>query len=257
MYEQPAGTFASLILMPEWYLGVALLGLFALAGALWSPLRFAVPLFALAAVAPIALAITNAASVRFPYPARDWRERLLRRPLTAYLHAVQPLARLHGRLKHGLTPWRKRGGARFAVPSLRTRRVWCEQGIPAAERIDAIARDLKAHGVTVRQGGDFDPWDLELRGGPFAAARMQMAVEEHGGGRQLVRLRTWPNVSVPAVVLAALLAALALAAARDAGVAAILLGAVALGLLAWMGLGAGAALAASLEAGGRAEDRWS
>jgi hypothetical protein len=252
MYEQPAGTLASLILMPEWYLGVALLALFALAGAFWSPLRFAIALFGIAAVAPIALAVTNAARVRFPYPARDWRERLLRRPLTAYLHAMQPLARLHGRLKHGLTPWRNRGGTGFAAPSMRTRRIWCEQGRPAVQRLDAIARDLEARGVPVRSGGDFDPWDLELRGGPLAGARLQMAVEEHDGGRQLVRFRAWPSVSVPAVLLAALLAALALAALREGAIAAALLGAVALGLIAWMLLGAGTALAAGLDAVGRA-----
>src|SRR4030095_6293052 len=44
MYEQPAGVFDSLILMPEWYLGVALLAVFALAGAVWSPLRDAIAL---------------------------------------------------------------------------------------------------------------------------------------------------------------------------------------------------------------------
>ena len=256
IYEQPAGTLDSLILMPEWYLGVAMLALFALAGAFWSPLRLAIALFVLAAVAPIALAVTNAARVRFPYPAKNWRERLLRRPLTAYLHAMQPLARLHGRLKHGLTPWRNRGGAGFAAPGLRTRSIWCEQGGPAAERIDVIARDLKSRGVPVRVGGDFDRWDLELGGGPFAAARVQLAVEEHAGGRQLVRFRAWPSVSVPAAALAVLLAALAVAAVQGGVIAAMLLGAVALGLVAWMTLGAGTALAAGLGAVGRAERRW-
>jgi GT2 family glycosyltransferase len=257
LYEQPAGAFASLILMPEWYLGLILLGLFAVAGALWAPLRFAVPLFALAAAAPLALAVTNAARVRFPYAPRDRRERLLRRALTAWLHAMQPLARLHGRLKHGLTPWRNRGGADFTAPRLETRRIWCEHGSPATVRIETLVRDLKAHGVTVRKGGDFDAWDLELGGGPFASARMQMAVEEHGGGQQLVRLRAWPSVSLPAAALAALLAALAVAAAAEGALAAILLGALSLGLCAWMALGAGAALAASLDAVRRAQDRWS
>jgi hypothetical protein len=169
---------------------------------------------------------------------------------------MQPLARLHGRLKHGLTPWRNRGGAGFTAPVVQTRRIWCEQGSPAADRIETIARDLKAHGVPVRVGGDFDPWDLELGGGPFAAARVQVAVEEHTGGRQLVRFRAWPNVSVPAAALAVLFAALAVAAVQGGVIAAVLLGAVALGLTAWMTLGAGAALAAGLTALGRAESRW-
>jgi GT2 family glycosyltransferase len=256
LYEPAASTIGSLILVPEWYLGVAWLALFALAGVLWAPLRFAIPLFALAAAAPLALAVTNAANVRFPYPARDRRERWLRRPLTAYLYAMQPLARLHGRLKHGLTPWRDRSGAGFVAPTVRSRRVWCEQGASAAARLDAIERDLRSRNVPVRRGGDFDRWDLELRGGPFAAARMRMAVEEHAGGRQLVRLRAWPRVSVAASLLAAGLGALAIVAARDSVAAAGLLGALALGLAAGLALGAGAALAACLGSMGRAQARW-
>jgi GT2 family glycosyltransferase len=256
LYEPQDSTLASLILMPEWYLGVALLAVFALAGAFWPPLRFAVALLALVAAAPLALAVTNAARVRFPYPARDLRERLLRRPLTAYLHAVQPLARLHGRLKHGLTPWRDRGGAGLAPPVAHARRIWCERGRPPAERIDMIDLDFRVRGIPARRGGDFDRWDLELRGGPFAGARLRMAVEEHAEGRQLVRLRAWPRVSVPATLLALFLATLAVFAARDSVVAAALLGALALGLGTSMALGASAAMAAGRAALGRAAARW-
>jgi hypothetical protein len=256
LYEAPVGTFDSLILMPEWYLGAALLGVFALAGAFWAPLWFAIPSFALAALAPIALAVTNAARVRFPYAARDTRERLLRRPLTAYLHAMQPLARLHGRLKHGLTPWRNRSDVRFAAPLPWTRQLWCDRGRPAEERIDMIERDLKSRGARVRRGGDFDRWDLELAGGPFAAARMQLAIEEHGGGSQFVRLRARPRVSWAVSALALLFAGLAVTAARDSVVAAALLGALASALAAWMAMGAGAAIAASRAAMKRAAERW-
>ena len=256
LYEPHEGTLASSILMPEWYLGVTLLAVFALAGAFWVPLRFAIALLGVAAAAPLALAITNAAQVRFPYPARDLRERLLRRPLTAFLHAMQPLARLHGRLKHGLTPWRDRSGAGVAAPVARTRSIWCDEGRPAVERIDIIDLDLRTRGTPVRRGGDFDRWDLEVRGGTFAATRIRMAVEEHAGGRQFVRLRAWPRVSVAASLLALLLGTLAIVAARESVVAAGLLGALALGFVASMALGAGAAMAASLAAIERAKARW-
>jgi predicted lysophospholipase L1 biosynthesis ABC-type transport system permease subunit len=72
----------------------------------------------------------------------------------------------------------------------------------------------------------------------------------------LVRLRAWPRVSPAAASLALLFAGLAVAAARDSIAAAVLLGALALGLGAWMALGAGAAMAASRDAMGRAEVRW-
>ena len=83
-----------------------------------------------------------------------------------------------------------------------------------------------------------------------------MAVEEHAGGRQFVRLRVWPRVSAAATLLALFLGTLAAFAARDSVVAAALLGALALGLSASMALGAGVAMAASLGAMRRAEARW-
>jgi len=257
LYERPTGPIASLVLMPEWYLGVGLLAVLAAAGALWSPLRFAIALFALAAAMPAGLACLCAARVRFPYPARSRRERWLRRPLTAWLHAIQPLARLHGRLKHGLTPWRSRGGAGVSVPWPRQRRIWCERWRSAPERLEAIAGDLRSHGLPVRQGGDFDSWDLELPGGPFAGARLQMAVEDHAAGSQLARLRAWPRVSGWATAVALLFAVLAFGAAADgARPAAALLGALALLLLGWMAIGAGAAMAGLMRAIRRVEDEW-
>ena len=64
-----------------------------------------------------------------------------------------------------------------------------------------------------------------MRGGFFGAARLLVAVEEHGGGRQLVRLRSWPVVRLRGPVLALGFAVFALAAALDhAWVAAAVLG---------------------------------
>src|SRR3989337_1613078 len=48
-------------------------------------------------------------------------------------------------------------------------------------------------GAAVLRGGNFDPWDLEVRGGMFGNARMIMGIEEFGGGKQLVRFRIWPQ----------------------------------------------------------------
>jgi hypothetical protein len=42
-----------------------------------------------------------------------------------------------------------------------------------------------------------------------------LGVEEHGGGRQLVRLRCWPEIPVRGPLLFVTLAALALGAAHD------------------------------------------
>jgi O-antigen biosynthesis protein len=254
IYERPNGRLGSWILMPEWYLGVLLLGVFAAAGLWWAPLRWALTLLAVASLAPLALACSSAARVRFPYPPRTFVERVFRRLLTAYLHFVQPLARLIGRLRYGLTPWRNRGGASFIVPWPRESRIWCERGRPTSERLEAMATQLAAQGGVVRRGGDFDRWDLELRGGPLAFARLRLAVEEHPGGRQLVRVRTWPRVSGGAIGAIAFLSGLGLWAGRDrAPMAVALLGSLALLLLLWMVAGMGVALAGLGRAIARAE----
>jgi len=49
----------------------------------------------------------------------------------------------------------------------------------------------------------------------FGATRVLMAVEEHGHGTQLVRLRTWPRCSPIGVTLTLVFAALSTAAAID------------------------------------------
>ncbi len=73
---------------------------------------------------------------------------------------------------------------------------------------------LQARVTGVVAGGDFDGWDLEVRGGRLGGVRALVVVEEHGAGRQLARLRAWPlcRVAVLAeagLVMLALLAALA------------------------------------------------
>jgi hypothetical protein len=103
--------------------------------------------------------------------------------------------------------------------------MWSERWQDPVERAAAIERAVRRGGAVVRRGGDFDPWDLEVRGGLLGGARARVAVEEHGAGRQLVRVRSWPRLSTPAVVLWALLWVLAAGAVRDgAWAAAALLG---------------------------------
>ena len=148
------------------------------------------------------------------------------RCLIAFLHLVQPLARLHGRLAHGLTPWRRRGAVGVAFPRLREFRLWTERWQSSEERLRGLDDALRATGGVVRRGGSYDAWDLEMRGGMLGGGRMIMAVEEHGGGRQLVRLRAWPICSAGVVVLSLALGILSAgAAAYGAWPACVVLGA--------------------------------
>jgi hypothetical protein len=155
------------------------------------------------------------------------------RATTAGLHVLQPLVRLAGRLRHGLAPWRRRGSFhRLAIPRSRTHRVWSEQWRSASERLTDLEQALT--GAKARRGGTYERWDLEVRGGAFGVARVRTALEEHGEGRQLARMRSWPVASRAAVGVAGVLAVLAGLAFGDGAVAAaVLLAAGAATLAGW------------------------
>ena len=74
-------------------------------------------------------------------------------------------------------------------------------------------------------GGEHDRWDLEVRGGILGAARLLIGVEDHPGGKQLIRLRWWPEVPGRGPFLTLGLAALTVTAAHvHAWLASLLLG---------------------------------
>jgi GT2 family glycosyltransferase len=215
LYEPSVGNLRSLALMPEWYLLVAALAFLGTLGFIWDPLRLALPLMALAAAAVIAQAAGSAARAAFVGTPRGRVLQFEMRMLTAFLHLVQPMARLVGRLRLGLTPWRQRGVSALSLPIKREWAVWTERWVAPEERLRLIEEAFRAAGVVARRGGDFDRWDLELRGGLFGAARLLMAVEDHGAGTQLVRFRAWPTCRTTGVVFAVLFAVIALIATLD------------------------------------------
>jgi O-antigen biosynthesis protein len=200
LYEPAQRTLLSLPLMPEWYLLIgALAGLSGL-GALWRPLLGALPLLALCLVMMLAGATRSAARQGLPtHPRLSRRRRAALLGLTTALHLVQPVARLAGRLVHGLSPWRLRGDRSVALPVARALTAWSETWRGADQRQQAIEAALRKQGIAVRRGGDFDRWDLEVRCGTLGRARVRMVIEEHGQGKQLIRLRAWPHVPVLAI----------------------------------------------------------
>ena len=81
-------------------------------------------------------------------------------------------------------------------------------------------------------GGAFDRWDIEVRGGMFGAARCRMTVEEHGEGRQLIRMRMWPRAWRGGLALVSGLAFLAAGAMLSgAAVVGVVLGAPAVAIV--------------------------
>jgi membrane protein implicated in regulation of membrane protease activity len=220
LYEPTPRSLSVLPRMPEWYLVLLCLAALSALGALWAPLRWASLLLALGAGASLVQAFAGARRASFTSAPRSRAERLTLRLLAACLHLMQPAARLRGRLKHGLSPWRLRTGAKIELPRPRTRSIWTDQHQSPESRLAALEQVLRAAGAYVRRGGDFDRWDLEIRGGALSGARLLMAVEEHRGGRQYVRLRCWPRITSGAVMTLVLVAGLAVSAALDAAHAA-------------------------------------
>jgi glycosyltransferase involved in cell wall biosynthesis len=249
VYEPAAGGLRSLPLMPEWLLVVFALGVLAALGFAWPPLFAVAPLFVLALAAPVAQAVLSARRAQFTSSPATRRGLLKLRATTALLHLMQPLARLKGRLRWGLTPWRRRGVRGWAAPRPRSMTLWSETWRSREERLGELEARLCEAGACVLRGGEFDRWDLEVRGGMLGAARVLTTVEEHGAGRQLMRARSRPRVSTRGLTVALFVAALAGLAAWDgAWPPALVLAAGLFFIAARMLLECGAAMAAMLRA---------
>jgi hypothetical protein len=248
LYQPAPNTLHSLPLMPEWYLVIASLFVISALAIFWAPLLLALPVLAIAMVVPILQAVHSARQASFTTSPRTATARLKRYALTALLHLIQPVARLYGRLSHGLTPWRWRGTQKLVWPKAYCLSSWSEQWQDTIKRLEALEAKLRVDGTPVYHGGDFNRWDLEVRGGLMGSARTLMTIEEHGAGKQMVRVRIWPIVSVPGLGCTLLFAILAgLASLDHAWVSAITLGAIALTLIGRLSLECSRAISSLLQ----------
>jgi GT2 family glycosyltransferase len=248
IYEPPPGTLSSLLLVPEFLLVIAALGAISVLGTLWAPFLLALPLFVAGVSAALWRALANGWRANRPVPGRPPLETLLRRGLTAMLFLLQPLARLAGRLRNGLSPWRRRLRPGAAWPRPRTVQVWSESWREPQARVQELQDSLAANGGFVRSGGPFDRWDLDLRAGPLGGVKIRTAVEEHGSGRQLMRAKIWPRVSAGGAIMAALLAFLSVYAWFEGQVGVGLTIGVAVLLVVALGIeGTGTAMSLALD----------
>jgi hypothetical protein len=215
VYETAPGALLSLPLMPEWYLILSLLLSLSGVGLVWKPLLVAAPL-ALGAVGwTVIQAAANAGRVARRHRSAPFTTRLKMRALTTLLYLLQPMARLGGRLRHGLAPWRQRCAPRFAIPWPRTSTIWSETWRSIEERLESFESTLRSRGAVVMRGNEHSRWDLQVWGGLFGAVRTRMAIEEHGDGKQLIRLRLRPRVNRLTPITLAVLGPLSFAAAAD------------------------------------------
>lgn len=235
VYDSPrssVGVFGA----PEGLLLLAVLGVVAALGLVWEPLLAAAPAFLVACAWILAEAIVGGRRAHPAFPGRSRWQTLLRRALTALLFLLQPAARLDGRLRNGLSPWRRRARARPSLPRPRTVAIWSEEWVAPQAWIERLRDGLAARGGFVHSGGPFDRWDLDLRAGALGGVKIRTVVEEHGRGHQLLRVRVWPRATRTGRTVVAVLALFAGLAAYQgradvaAGFGLLLLVAVAVGI---------------------------
>ena len=236
VYRAHHPVIASVVLMPEWYLCTVALAVLASLGVFWRPLLAAAPLCALALAASLTQAAISGARASFHEPLPS-HQRLGLQALTGLLHLLQPLARLRGRLRSALTPWRRHGPVGFAFPRVRTWSVWAEYWQSAEVRLRSLETLLRLDGLLVACGGDYDAWDFEVRAGGLSSVRVLLTIEEHGQGRQMIRFRAWPRYNPAILALLLVLAAGGALAGSDGAVGvtlALWVSAVMLGVAAFL-----------------------
>jgi len=210
--------------MPEWYFVLVVLGVLTALGASWLPLLWLSPVLLAGTSLTLLQAFCSADRARFHPEPRSTLRRVGLQLLVVSLHLFQPAARLLGRVQHGLGPWRFKGFARVTpLPIIRS--FWSERWQSIESRLSEIKTILEQSGAVVVTGGDFDSWDIAVRGGLFGSIRVRAMVEEHGDGRQLYRFRSWPTFPAAGLVVLLAFLTLAILAALDrAWVAGISLG---------------------------------
>jgi hypothetical protein len=195
LHEPAPGVLAGLASAPSWYLLTAALLVVTLLGFAWRPLFGALPVLLLSTFLPFVHLPRSVRRVSFTSRCESASSRAGMYLLTAAFHVVQPVARLLGRVKSCRTVRSPGEGAGFEFPHAFQFRIWSEEWRSTTSRLTAIEDALKSQHVFVARGGDFDRWDLEVHSGLFGRIRVRMAIEEHGGGKQLVHLRIWPRLS--------------------------------------------------------------
>jgi hypothetical protein len=190
--------------MPEWYLFNLLFAVLGLLGFLWQPLLAVWPLFIASVSIIIIQGIISAAKNTSLTKEQDRNWKYF--TLIVVLHIVQPLARLRGRIKHGLTPWRIRGAGAtlkyltFLKP--KTLVFWSEGDWKAAETwLEEIEQNIVSLKARVKRGGDFDSWDIQTRNGLFSTVKGILTIEEHGANKQYLKFRYAANYSLSGLIL--------------------------------------------------------
>lgn len=233
IYQPANGYYSVLPLMPEWHYMLAILAIISLLGMEWNVLLWAIPILFLSLTVIVLQAAISAKKAFFASRPKSKRQKLKLYTLTTALHLLQPIARLKGRIKHGLNPLFislnqiKHVRAVFSHSKLKH---WSEEWKSPEDWLEEIHRNLLSLNNKVVKGDDYDHWDFTSRTGLTASVRSLMTIEEHGMGKQYIKVKTWKRISVFGLFLLAVFALLFVFALK----AGALISAVFMGILGIM-----------------------
>ena len=214
LYEAPRSVLRSLPLTLEWNVVAWLLLLAGIAS------RDLIAVSALPLLVSIGTAVGIAARAPLRPVAADWRGRALLALLVYLGPVVRGFERTRGRVVGGGPPLGRFEGlpcfGRVSLPRAEVRLAyWSTAGTEKAELLGALMRFLERRQYRVAVDPGWNDWDLEISRGPWTQARIEVAVENHGGPRRLLRVRA--SLEPARVALGAVGACVA-AAALGAGV---------------------------------------
>jgi glycosyltransferase involved in cell wall biosynthesis len=206
IYRRPASLTAQMLMSIEWHLLYGFTFLLSLA---FASLGKANPVFWVAvvmALSPMALAVI--AALQAPMPRhRHW----LTRPLIAWLHYRQPIARGWARYSVRLRAkvMRHLGGGvgpkrdlPFDPLDLATLCYWHHEK-DRFPLLGIITDHMQAAGWRTRPDSGWRDWDIEVLGSRYANIRITTATEHHHGSGLLTRVRVTAHMSTFCKVLMA------------------------------------------------------
>ena len=180
----PPRALSGMLQAPEGLLLVALLGEISALGLLWPPLLVAAPVV-LRRASPGSSAPPSpaAGAPTTSVPGRPRGETLKRRAVTSLLFLLQPFARLAGRLRNGLSPWRRRAAPARPCPG----RAWSRSGANAGasrRRGSSSCRTASPPPAASSAAAAPSTAGTSTCGpAPLGGVKIRTAVEEHGDGQ--------------------------------------------------------------------------
>ena len=193
IYTNNSASISTVPLMPEWLLVIAVLLVLSTTGLLWTPMAMFLFPLAIAVSVSVSHAVISAIKGSYQIKPSASISYLKRVSITSVLHFTQPIVRLHGRIRQGLTPWRSDSDTQTVKPRFpRTISggLWDGKNMSVLDRLTRIQHHLKQSGVNARVGNEYDNWEIEVVGGIQGSARLCLMVEAHGPENEQILYRT-------------------------------------------------------------------